>query len=78
MEEELSLSLCDPAGWVLGYAHFKYHLHHFPIVLRTANYEIQIQHLILIINSLFSRRLGHCWQANAREQCLVILLLGTS
>ena len=29
--------------------------------LKTANYEIQIQHLILIKNSDFSRRLWHCW-----------------
>ena len=52
------------------YTYFKSHLHHFPVVLRTGNYEIRIQHLILIKNSLFWRRLGHCWRANARGQCL--------
>ena len=54
----LTLSLRDPAERVLRYACFKDHLHHFPIVLRTLNCEIRIQHLILIKNSLFSRRLG--------------------
>ena len=67
-----------PAGPVLSYAYFKDHLHHFPIVLRTLYCKIRIHHLILMKNSLFSRRSGHCWRANSREQCLVILLLGIS
>ena len=41
------------------YAYFKDHLHHFLVVLKTANYEIWIRDLILIKNSLFSRHLWH-------------------
>ena len=63
------------AGRVLRYAYFKVNLHHFLVVCRIANYEIQIQHLILFRNSAFWGRPEHC---NAREQCLAILQLGTS